>query len=180
MQLWLSDFVICCNSLLVAWQVNLIVKGTILKEVLRNFRLIIKTWYRMYIKGNSFDLHHKIVASWGIAVWRQWCSNMAALSNCIILFMQWKFITIFLYTDKGSFSFTSIIFYGNEWSLFLFDVLLFAIVDLVGQNYVLAAIVTYIIGWVSMQCYIIYWCVHFRDYDTWGIILGKEIWVERH
>ncbi|XP_065896707.1 meckelin-like isoform X2 [Dysidea avara] len=52
-----------------------------------------------------------------------------------------------LYTDKGSFSFTSIIFYGNEWSLLLFDILLFAIVDLVGQNYVLAAIVTYIIGW---------------------------------
>jgi len=51
-----------------------------------------------------------------------------------------------LYSDKGSFSFTSIIFYGNEWSLLLFDILLFSIVDLVSQHYVLAAIVTYIIG----------------------------------
>ena len=54
-----------------------------------------------------------------------------------------------LISDKGSFAFTSVIFYGNEWSLLLFDMLLFAIVDLIAQNYVLAAIITYIIGWVS-------------------------------
>lgn len=55
------------------------------------------------------------------------------------------------YTDKGSFAFTSVIFYGNEWSLLLFDMLLFAIVDLIAQNYVLAAVITYIIGW-GLQC----------------------------
>lgn len=33
--------------------------------------------------------------------------------------------------------------------------LLFAIVDLVGQNYVLAAIVTYVIGWVSSAYYLL-------------------------
>ena len=58
-------------------------------------------------------------------------------------------VTTLSSTDKGSSSFTSVIFYGNEWSLLLFDVLLFAIVDLVSQNFVLAAIITYIIGWVS-------------------------------
>jgi len=58
---------------------------------------------------------------------------------------------IYFASDKGSFAFTSLIFYGNEWSLLLFDILLFAIVDLIAQNYVLAAIITFIIGWVSSK-----------------------------
>ena len=75
----------------------------------------------------------------------------------LFLKCEWRFIhEIFIcfILDKGSSSFTSVIFYGNEWSLLLFDILVFAIVDLIAQNYVLAAIITYIIGWVSSEIYL--------------------------
>ena len=71
---------------------------------------------------------------------------------------------IYFASDKGSFAFTSVIFYGNEWSLLLFDVLLFAIVDLIAQNYVMAAIITYIIGWVSSKYIAI-------NFFTFGILI---------
>jgi len=51
------------------------------------------------------------------------------------------------YNDPG-FSFDSVLFYGNEWALLQLDILIFAVVDMLAQNYVLAAIITYIVSWV--------------------------------
>ncbi|XP_069494812.1 meckelin-like isoform X2 [Ambystoma mexicanum] len=45
--------------------------------------------------------------------------------------------------DRGLFS--KVLFYGNELVLLLFDILLFSVVDLGAQNFVLAAIITYIV-----------------------------------
>lgn len=50
--------------------------------------------------------------------------------------------------DPG-FSFESVLFYGNELALLQLDILVFAVVDLIAQNYVLAAIITYIVSWVG-------------------------------
>jgi meckelin len=47
-----------------------------------------------------------------------------------------------LYTDDGK-SFNSVLFYGNEWTLMLFDLLFFCIVDYIAVNYVLAGVLTY-------------------------------------
>ena len=72
------------------------------------------------------------------------------------------------------------IFYGNEWSLLLFDILVFAIVDLIAQNYVLAAIITYIIGWVSSNFFcILTFAYSYRLYDMQETTLEKVTWEER-
>lgn len=55
-----------------------------------------------------------------------------------------------LLSDPG-YSFDSVLFYGNEWSLLQLDFLVFAVVDLIAQNYILAAIITYIVAWVSQM-----------------------------
>ena len=47
------------------------------------------------------------------------------------------------YNDDGR-SFNSVLFYGNEWTLLLFDILFFALVDFIATDYVLAAVLTYI------------------------------------
>ncbi|XP_026561755.1 meckelin [Pseudonaja textilis] len=47
------------------------------------------------------------------------------------------------YNDEGH-SFSDIIYYGNETTLLIFDMLFFAIVDLATQNFVLAAVLTYL------------------------------------
>lgn len=49
------------------------------------------------------------------------------------------------YKDDGK-SFNSVLFYGHEWTLMLFDLLLFAVVDYIAMDYVLAGIITYIIS----------------------------------
>lgn len=48
------------------------------------------------------------------------------------------------YNDNGR-SFNSILLYGNEWTLMLFDLLVFAFVDSFAQDFVLAGIITYIV-----------------------------------
>ena len=53
-------------------------------------------------------------------------------------------------TDPG-YSFDSVLFYGNEWSLLLLDILVFAVVDLIAENYILAAIITYTVSWVRTE-----------------------------
>ncbi|PVD20536.1 hypothetical protein C0Q70_18692 [Pomacea canaliculata] len=52
------------------------------------------------------------------------------------------------YNDNGH-SFDQILFYGNEMSLLLFDVLLFCMVDFIWMNYVLDGVITYIITEVA-------------------------------
>ncbi|XP_074646221.1 meckelin-like isoform X2 [Tubulanus polymorphus] len=54
-------------------------------------------------------------------------------------------------TEKGAFynddghSFDHVLFYGNESTLLTFDIFLFCVVDLISQNFILAAIITYLI-----------------------------------
>ncbi|KFP15504.1 Meckelin, partial [Egretta garzetta] len=47
------------------------------------------------------------------------------------------------YTDERQ-SFTDVLYYGNETTLLIFDILFFSIVDLASQSFVLAAILTYL------------------------------------
>ncbi|KAL7984184.1 hypothetical protein Chor_002754 [Crotalus horridus] len=47
------------------------------------------------------------------------------------------------YNDEGH-SFSNILYYGNETTLLIFDMLFFAIVDMAAQNFVLAAVLTYL------------------------------------
>ncbi len=58
-------------------------------------------------------------------------------------------ISITVPPSDPSYSFDSILFYGNCWNLWLLDVLVFAVVDLVSHNFVLAAVITYILTRVS-------------------------------
>ncbi|XP_071823603.1 meckelin-like isoform X2 [Apostichopus japonicus] len=51
----------------------------------------------------------------------------------------------FLFNDDGH-SFDQALFFGHESTLLLFELLLFCVVDLIFQNYLLAGIVTYIIS----------------------------------
>ncbi|KAJ1084250.1 hypothetical protein NDU88_004402 [Pleurodeles waltl] len=50
----------------------------------------------------------------------------------------------FLYNDDSA-NFSKILFYGNELVLLLFDTLLFSVIDMGATNFVLAAIITFII-----------------------------------
>ncbi|KAJ6663950.1 hypothetical protein lerEdw1_008904 [Lerista edwardsae] len=47
------------------------------------------------------------------------------------------------YNDEGH-SFSDVLYYGNEATLLIFDMLFFAVVDLATQNFVLAAVLTYL------------------------------------
>ena len=51
-------------------------------------------------------------------------------------------------TDLGL-SFTDVLFYGHEWSLLSLEMLLFLLTDLAAENFVLAAVITYVISQVS-------------------------------
>ena len=52
------------------------------------------------------------------------------------------------YKDCGH-SFDSLIFYGHEFTLIIFDIMVFSFVDLFAQDFLLAAIVTFFVGKVS-------------------------------
>ena len=47
------------------------------------------------------------------------------------------------YNDDGR-SFNSILFYGNEWTLMFFDLLVFATMDLIYPNFVFAGVMAYL------------------------------------
>ncbi|KAM6281995.1 meckelin isoform 2-T2 [Porphyrio hochstetteri] len=47
------------------------------------------------------------------------------------------------YNDEGQ-SFSDVLYYGNETTLLIFDILFFSVVDLASQSFVLAAILTYL------------------------------------
>ncbi|NXY71476.1 MKS3 protein, partial [Glareola pratincola] len=47
------------------------------------------------------------------------------------------------YNDEGH-SFSDVLYYGNETTLLIFDILFFSIVDLASQSFVLAAVLTYL------------------------------------
>ena len=50
--------------------------------------------------------------------------------------------------DSGM-NFEHVLFRGHGWTLFQLDLLVFAMVDLIARNYVLAAIIAFIVTWVS-------------------------------
>ena len=51
-------------------------------------------------------------------------------------------------SDSGH-SFDSVLFFGNERMLLVFEVLLFCLIDVVVHNFVLAGILTFAIAYVS-------------------------------
>ena len=82
------------------------------------------------------------------------------------IFFSWKCIFLNYYvfklqdtsiTDKAIFykdsghSFDALLFYGHEFTLLTFDIMIFSFVDLFVQNFLLAGIVTYFVGKVSNQ-----------------------------
>lgn len=52
-------------------------------------------------------------------------------------------------TPDEDFSFKGMLFYGNETTLLIFDTLFFCVADLGAQNFVLAAVLTYVEQTVS-------------------------------
>ena len=86
--------------------------------------------------------------------------------------------TVFIFVDNGH-SFENVLLYGHEATLLIFDMLFFAIVDLIFQDFILAAIVVYIADEVSRHL-----CLHFHV--TWCFVyvfaqffagdFGREEW----
>ena len=72
----------------------------------------------------------------------------------------------FHFSDDGH-SFDQCLFYGNESALIIFDTLLFCIIDLICQNYVLAGVITYIIIEV---------CINKEVFASggWGLVMYKQ------
>ena len=60
---------------------------------------------------------------------------------------------LLLITDDGH-SFDQVLFYGNELTLLLFDVLTFCITDYIFTNYIVAGVITYLMSEVSELCHI--------------------------
>ena len=54
------------------------------------------------------------------------------------------------YKDSGH-SFDALLFYGHEFSLIIFDIMLFSFVDLFAQDFLLAGIVTFFVGKVKSK-----------------------------
>jgi meckelin len=57
-------------------------------------------------------------------------------------------ILTFIFSDSGH-SFDAILFYGHEFSLIIFDIMVFSFVDLFAEDFLLAAIVTFFVGKVT-------------------------------
>lgn len=60
---------------------------------------------------------------------------------------------VYLLSDD-SHSFADVLFYGNEAVLLIFDTLFFCVVDLGSQNFILAAVLTYLQQLVSICEYV--------------------------
>lgn len=66
----------------------------------------------------------------------------------------WFVVYLYLPSDD-SHSFSDVLYYGNEGVLLIFDTLFFCVVDLGSQNFILAAVLTYLQQLVSICVYII-------------------------
>ena len=53
------------------------------------------------------------------------------------------------YKDSGH-SFDALLFYGHEFSLIIFDIMIFSFVDLFARDFLLAGIVTFFVGKVKV------------------------------
>eukprot|EP00051_Salpingoeca_urceolata_P013872 m.175519 g.175519 ORF g.175519 m.175519 type:complete len:968 (+) comp17921_c0_seq7:1121-4024(+) len=54
------------------------------------------------------------------------------------------------YPDSGQ-GFASVLFYGNEWLLFTFDLMLFGLIDFLAESWVAAAVVVYVVQLVLIK-----------------------------
>ena len=54
-----------------------------------------------------------------------------------------------LFYEDPAASFSRLLFYGQEWSLWQLEVLVFAFIDMLATDYVLAAITTFTVAWVT-------------------------------
>lgn len=64
-------------------------------------------------------------------------------------------LTLYLirgFADEGH-SFSSVLYYGSEATLLVFDLLFFCVVDLACQNFVLASFLTYLQQEVNLHTY---------------------------
>jgi hypothetical protein len=57
------------------------------------------------------------------------------------------------FVDEGH-SFSSVLYYGNEATLLIFDLLFFCVVDLACQDFVLASFLTYLQQEVNLAAYL--------------------------
>lgn len=73
--------------------------------------------------------------------------NIQILSQAYSIFKFLIYILwiafFFFYIDEG-YSFSSVLYYGNEATLLIYDLLFFCVVDLACQNFILAAFLTYL------------------------------------
>lgn len=64
--------------------------------------------------------------------------------------MELNLFALCFFSPDDSHSFAEVLFYGNEATLLIFDTLFFCVVDLGSQNYILAAVLTYVQQMVSV------------------------------
>jgi len=57
--------------------------------------------------------------------------------------------TVIIFTGVGL-SFSTVLFYGQEMTLITFELLIFAVIDLASSNYVLDAIISFLLMEVSI------------------------------
>ena len=83
------------------------------------------------------------------------------------------------YKDSGH-SFDALLFYGHEFSLIIFDIMIFSFVDLFAQDFLLAGIVTFFVGKVNCKYCISVKMIRFdptllfiSDFDDDTSIWGK-------
>eukprot|EP00794_Sanderia_malayensis_P012249 gene12249-13511_t len=69
------------------------------------------------------------------------------LERILDMELQVPFDKSLFYNDPGK-SFVNSFLYGAEWSLLVFDIFLFAVVDLAATNFTLAAFVTYFVDMI--------------------------------
>lgn len=67
-------------------------------------------------------------------------SPLTSLFRFLIYILQ---IVVFFLIDDGH-SFSSVLYYGNEATLLIYDLLFFCVVDLACQDFILAAFLTYL------------------------------------
>ena len=63
--------------------------------------------------------------------------------------MLMAFSHFVFFIDSGH-SFDALLFYGHEFSLIIFDIMVFSFVDLFAEDFLLAGIVTFFVGKVNM------------------------------
>lgn len=80
---------------------------------------------------------------------------MVSNSPCLLCWLMRVFVCLMhfslsLLSADQAHSFSNVLFYGNEATLLIFDTLFFCVVDLGSQNFVLAAVLTYVQQMVSV------------------------------